>query len=335
MYSIMVFILIFIGAIILIAIISVACDEKRKKGNKEFDNSMSDFKADKKYHTDSCYIGLLFDNTKHKARYVYYDLKKYEDIDCADHGDVAVMQYTIAFANRTSNSTFFGSAPKDGEDYSGLEVAEVKDFVADKFLSLDKSNIATTSKKDACIAVDSTAKKVMLMKNVNKPSQFQIIDYRDIISVEIIEDGTSVFSKSTTRTVGGALVGNVLMGGAGAVVGGLSGNTKKVDKIKSISIKILLRSVEEPSVELKLYDGEKIKTDSNYYIKLKKFSNDIKDIISVIIDSVDKEEKSSTVQVEQQKTSVTDELIKLAKLKEEGVLTEEEFANMKAKLLNQ
>ena len=44
------------------------------------------------------------------------------------------------------------------------------------------------------------------------------------MSVELLEDNTTIASRSLGRTVGGAVVGGVLAGGAGSVVGGLSGN---------------------------------------------------------------------------------------------------------------
>ena len=46
-----------------------------------------------------------------------------------------------------------------------------------------------------------------------------------------------MFTKSTGRTIGGAIVGGVLMGGAGAVVGGLSGDTKQKKEVKNMDIK--------------------------------------------------------------------------------------------------
>lgn len=46
------------------------------------------------------------------------------------------------------------------------------------------------------------------------------ISIKDIIGVEILEDETIISKKSTSRTVGGAI-----LGGVGSVVGGLSGSS--------------------------------------------------------------------------------------------------------------
>ncbi len=67
-----------------------------------------------------------------------------------------------------------------------------------------------------------------------------------------------------------------------------------------------------------------------YYIYQKGLedANRIVDLISVIIDAVDRAESQSYAH------STADELAKLAILKEKGILTEEEFAEQKRKLLN-
>ena len=61
------------------------------------------------------------------------------------------------------------------------------------------------------------------------------------------------------------------------------------------------------------------------------------DIFSIIIDIVDKNiamQKSAPVTPLLSSASVADELTKLAKLKESGILSEEEFNAQKSKLLN-
>ena len=71
-------------------------------------------------------------------------------------------------------------------------------------------------------AVDKNHRKVAYLEE----QQETYIPFEDIISIEIVEDNTTLASKSTMRTVGGAIVGGALAGGAGAIVGGLSGDSK-------------------------------------------------------------------------------------------------------------
>lgn len=162
--------------------------------------------------------------------------------------------------------------------------------------------------------------------------EFREIPFKDIISVQICEDGDVVYSKSTARTIGGAVVGDLLGGPAGAVVGGLSGDSKQKKKIKKMSIKILLRNLSENCFEFYIYDSIEISSTHRWYSPLEKYANGIKDCISVVIDMEDKKSKSQDSP--NKDLSVADELTKLAKLKDAGILSDEEFNAQKAKLLN-
>ena len=175
--------------------------------------------------------------------------------------------------------------------------------------------------------------------------QTKNVPFNQIISVEVLEDNTLLSSKSTTRTVGGALLGGALAGGAGMVVGGLSGDSSQKKKVSKVLVKIKIRDYSTPSLLITCFDaqqtiGHEIKsTDSLYgHIYRDELQNaqKIADYVSVIIDEVDRQEKQSqTAQpISSQKSSVADELAKLAKLKADGILTDDEFRDQKEKLLN-
>ncbi len=175
------------------------------------------------------------------------------------------------------------------------------------------------------------------------PTSYDIFDYKEIIEVSYEENGTQLYSKSSMRTVGGAIVGGVLMGGAGAVVGGLSGTTTQHKEVKTMTLKILLRSTEKPTYLINFNESKRVlknedKSDNALYKKYQRNANKAKDILSVIIDKVKQEKVVAVRQVEpqtiQQSTTIADELAKLAKLKSDGILTEEEFNAQKTKLLN-
>ena len=194
-------------------------------------------------------------------------------------------------------------------------------------------------------AIDENNEKIALVsQTVN-----QVVNFSDIIGVDLIEDGRTIFQKATTRAIGGAIVGGVLAGGAGAIIGSLSGNSKLKNKVSSVSVKILLRSLDNPSLIVHCFHSktmtfkhkESMDTDGgteSYVYKIgKQNANDIKDLVSVIIDRVDNKTKElkSTENIERKLYSISDELIKLNELKEKGILTEEEFTFQKNKILNQ
>ena len=186
-------------------------------------------------------------------------------------------------------------------------------------------------------AIDENNRKVAYFDE----EQETFIPYDEIISVDLIENNTTVASKSTMRTIGGAVVGGALGGGAGAVVGGLSGNTEVKKKVSLIQVRLRIRDISMPTLLINCFDcktmtnGEDIKTDglSGYiYNQCIQHANQIVDLVSVIIDDVDRKQKQVTTG--NASSSVADELAKLADLKAKGILSEEEFNVQKSKILN-
>lgn len=173
------------------------------------------------------------------------------------------------------------------------------------------------------------------------PSKIHVHRYSDIVSISYEENGSNVFNKS----LGGAVVGGLLFGGVGAIVGSNTSKATQNKEIRNMTIKILLKSTSDSTIILSIFeagkDGSLLKTkkdaDRMHYEGLMKEVSEIKDIFSIIIDIVDKNlamQKSAPAVQPQASTSVADELTKLAKLKEVGILSEEEFNSQKAKLLN-
>lgn len=328
----------FIIACVVLGIYTAISESNTKAANREFENSMKDIDVSEKYKTINNQVGLIYDKEKQKARILFYSAKKYEDIDSINIGGVCAFFTTLFFTNKNNNNLMCAYLPLNvnaKKEEMKLHISTIEEnFSADKFVynraETHNWGIAKTG-KEPCVIIDNTNKKVMFLSDVDETYNKKIISFKDIISVEIVENGTTIFSKSTTRTIGGALVGNALMGGAGAVVGGLSGNSKQKGKVKNISVKILVRDVNNPTITIVILKEREMDTTSNDYQSLRKFADEIKDVISVIIDVEDKSEKSIARKIVN--TDTTEELMKLAGLKEKGLLTDEEFAKMKARLL--
>ena len=136
------------------------------------------------------------------------------------------------------------------------------------------------NQKEFLLCIDETNKKVVYFDRFKTTS----IPFKDIIGVEILEDGTVISKKSASRTVGGAIVGGVLAGGVGSVVGGLSGSSTQKTKISKIVVKVLLRNISNPSLEMVCHKNLPLDSNSFTYKSLRKNADNIKDVISVIID---------------------------------------------------
>lgn len=234
------------------------------------------------------------------------------------------------------------------DEYHGLmAVVELGKLYAFNYIKAEKlsekaglkSTISIKNAGNYMFLMDSFFKVLVI---IGRDKMHKSLNYSDIIEVSYIENGDQLFSKSTGRTVGGAIVGGVLMGGAGAVVGGLSGDSKQNKVVKNMDIKILLRNTDETSCILHFMDSSNpLKTkesiDKSHYEEFLNNANKAKDLLSVIIDDVKQTATQSAPVIAQpsapQSISVADELMKLAKLKADGILTKEEFVSQKKLLL--
>ena len=184
------------------------------------------------------------------------------------------------------------------------------------------------------IAFDNTNRNILIAEFYKKNITHRIIPYKDIVGVEILQDDVVISKKSTSRTIGGALVGGVLFGGAGAVVGGLSGDAELSKEVKSMKLKILVNDLDAPVITTTW--GKNLKADvfnESYINSLLDKPHRIKDTITVIINLIDKEEGADVSSTNNNVVSVADEISKLSKLKNEGIITEKEFTVQKDNIL--
>ena len=211
----------------------------------------------------------------------------------------------------------------------------------------EELKILSSDLKPSNPALMTFNKYAFITDDVNKfiaivtPWTIRVLRYSDIVSISYEENGSNVYNKS----LGGAVVGGLLFGGVGAIVGGNTAKATQNKEIKVMSIKILLKSTSESAIILNLFeagkDGAVLQTKNSgaraHYENLLKEVSAIKDVFSIIIDIVEKDiSPQNTPQVIQQTStmSIADELTKLAKLKEQGLLTEQEFEEQKKKILN-
>jgi len=104
----------------------------------------------------------------------------------------------------------------------------------------------------------------------------RVYNYDDILDYELLEDDEVI----TKGGVGGAVAGGLLLGGVGAVIGGLAGRkTKSV--VNSIKIKITLKDMSFPVVFITLLTGP-MESSSTFYQKASKNAQEILSALSII-----------------------------------------------------
>ena len=235
------------------------------------------------------------------------------------------------------------------DESHGLMAITESGMVKDVFNYINASSLPRKKGEKSTINTREIGNYLFLMDDFFKvlvlvgPDFHESFNYSDIIEVSYEENGSQLYTKSTGRTVGGAIVGSFLMGGAGAVVGGLSGASKQNKEIENMDIKILLRSTSRTSCVLHFKDVDRVlktkkEDDRKLYETYLKNANQAKDVLSVIIDDAKQASTPIAQPITQSvvapaSSSVADELAKLAKLKADGILTDEEFRVQKSKLL--
>lgn len=235
------------------------------------------------------------------------------------------------------------------DENHGLMAITESGMVKDVFNYINASSLPRKKGEESTINTREIGNYLFLMDDFFKvlvlvgPDCHESFNYSDIIEVSYEENGSQLYTKSAGRTVGGAIVGGVLMGGAGAVVGGLSGASKLNKEIKNMDIKILLRSKSRTSCVLHFKDVDRVlktkeEADRKLYETYVQNANQAKDVLSVIIDDAKQASAPIAQPITQSvvapaSSSVADELAKLAKLKADGILTDEEFRVQKSKLL--
>lgn len=129
-------------------------------------------------------------------------------------------------------------------------------------------------------------KLVIIQSNLSEP-QYNVFAFEDIYSCELIKDNEVISKKSTTRAIGGAILGEVIGGGTGSIIGGLYGNSVSHNRASLIELKITVKNLKSPTHKITFYNQKK-----NLASQFKVLANEAeiwKDRISMIIDQVDLE----------------------------------------------
>lgn len=218
--------------------------------------------------------------------------------------------------------------------YKFLKKYEIKDFTITNSVYDKLAILVIDDKRQKLVLHSLLDRKLALLDRKLALLAPKEANYEDLLSVTLKTDGQTISKKSTTRTLTGAAVGGALFGGAGAIVGGLSGDVTSTQAISKVIIKLTFRDIENPNFELVLFSGAPTKPNDIGYKDLKKalaLGNKINDICSVIIDKVDGIKKE---QPRVSSLSIAEELKKLSELVKEGIISQKEFDEQKGRLFN-
>ena len=195
----------------------------------------------------------------------------------------------------------------------------LNDFKADNYYLSTSSGVS--------LGFDNKRKKICLLDKMHMPS---IFDYNKILQCEVLIDGETVLKSSTSGTIGRTLLGGILGGGIGAIIGGTTGSKTQKETISSIDLKIIVNDTANPVHRINFLNL-KTKKGSLIYKPAYSSAEHWHGIISGLIRQGNDEESSKNKSTDN--LSIADELKKLKELLDSGVITNEEFAKQKSKLL--
>ncbi len=180
------------------------------------------------------------------------------------------------------------------------------------------------------IAIEHDSKRVLL----SSPNATKLLQPSEIIDVELLEDNHSLLKTNRASQLGGAVVGGLLLGGVGAVIGGLSGSKRSTARVSKLTLRITTTDFELPNHDIVFFEwlDKGIERNSPIYQPRLKEAELWHGRVAQVLRVGTDQRGQQTAQVASE-TSVADELEKLAGLHARGLLNDEEFAQQKARLL--
>ena len=148
---------------------------------------------------------------------------------------------------------------------------------------------------------------------------------RKPIELALLENNSETTSSGG---LGRALAGGALFGGVGAVVGGVTGQKKSKEVLKSMVLAISVNNPYHTEIELSfLTGGIPCKQGSFLY---KQYKNEASKMVSIFDAMAAKGKQAANKPAE---TSGADEILKFKELLDQGIITKKEFDAKKKELL--
>ncbi len=151
--------------------------------------------------------------------------------------------------------------------------------------------------------------------------------FSQIVTVEVLENGTTINQTNRGSQMLGAAVGGLMFGGVGAVVGGLSGSSRSNTRTTDIQLKVVIDDRLRPShlvCFLKSKDKKGLKVDDS---ELKAAQEAVSRFHAHLLAAMRQDYPKK------QEPAQLDDLQKIWEMKQQGILTEQEFAQQKELLL--
>jgi uncharacterized membrane protein YsdA (DUF1294 family) len=156
-------------------------------------------------------------------------------------------------------------------------------------------------------------------------------DFQRVTAVEIVENGVTMTNTNRGSQFIGAAVGELLLGGVGAIVGGSSGSTRTTNNVKSLHLKITVDDQTNPIWLICFFRSSTTNGTPP--------GNSVLETGRASLERMHAHIRNAIFQSQAPKASVVlsrssaDEIRKLWELRQEGILTEDEYQHQKRRLV--
>ena len=183
---------------------------------------------------------------------------------------------------------------------------------------LDRNNFKITSSVRS-VLIDENTKRWAVYKSEQNP----VYNFKDIVRVELDENGNKYVSQNGVLR---AVVGSAIFGGVGAIVGATTAT--KSHTINSLNVIVYTSRISDPVITIPLIISP-VSDSSALYSRNKADAIKLMGMLNAIAvqNEPAKAENVSAI-------SNADELAKYKKLLDEGAISEEEYKEVKSKILN-
>lgn len=163
----------------------------------------------------------------------------------------------------------------------------------------------------------------------------RVYGFQKISEVSLLKDGVTITSTNRGSQALGATVGGVAFGGIGALIGGLSGSTTSQDRVRRVALRIKVDDPDHPVHEVTMFnwEGDKKGVKADGFI-IQNALKEAEEFMAHVSNAIRRTKESSRWLKTTHSLSRPDHLRELWQLKNEGIISEEEFQAEKAKVLS-
>ena len=154
-----------------------------------------------------------------------------------------------------------------------------------------------------------------------------------IASVDLTRDGTSITSTNRGSQVMGAAVGEVLLGPVGLLIGGVTGSKRTVQRVNQIGLKIIVDDRLKPIYTIDFLRVTGSGADPKNKL-VQAAAQRAEHVHALLVNAIRNSSQIPNSQPQISERSIGDRIDQLWKLKEAGALTDTEFEEQKAYVLN-